>query len=91
MEDEGFSAARAKILGIQLNLPRAKIDTLMSNNDDDANALLNYVIDSWLEQTEPSWEELALALEKSYCKRIANDGVFQIKNSYHINFRGGSR
>ncbi len=76
LKDEGFSAAHAKILGTHLNLPRATIRTLKKNNADDANGLLYDIIDSWLDQTEPSWEELARALDKCDYHRIARKCKF---------------
>ncbi len=78
LKDGGFSAAHAKILGTHLNLPRARIKTLKKNNADDADGLLYDIIDSWLDQTEPSWEELARALDKSEYKRLAREGEFYI-------------
>ncbi len=77
LKDEGFSGAHAKILGAHLNLPRATIKTLKRNNADDANGLLYDIIDSWLDQTEPSWEELARALYKCDYKRIAGKCEFK--------------
>ncbi len=53
------------MLGTHLNLPRARIKTLKNNNADVADGLLYDIVDSWLDQTEPTWEELARALDKS--------------------------
>ncbi len=76
LKEEGFSAAHAKFLGTHLNLPRATIKTMKKNNADDANGLLFDIIDNWLDQTEPSWEELARALDKCDYRRIARKCEF---------------
>ena len=76
MKEEGFSAAHAGILGTHLNLPRATINTLKKNNAGDADGLLINIIDSWLNQTEPSRGKLARALDLSGYKRIAEKCEF---------------
>ncbi len=72
----GFSAASARSLGIYLLVPIATIKTLKKNNVDDAEGMLIDIIDSWLNQTEPSWEKLARALDKCDYKRIARECEF---------------
>ena len=47
----------------------------MKNNAGDADGLLYDVMDSWLQLTEPSWEKLAEALDKSDYKLIARKGT----------------
>ena len=74
MKDGGFSAAHASA---HLNLPPATINTLMSNNTGNADGLLSDIIDSWQRQPEPSWEELARALDKCDYKRITRKCEFK--------------
>ena len=69
----GFSAAKARSLGVH---PIATIKTLKKDNVDDAEGLLIDIIDSWLNQTEPSWGKLAGALDKCDYKRIARECEF---------------
>ncbi len=76
LKEEGFSAAYAEILGTHLNLPRARIKILKSDNAGDANDLLYDIINSWLNQTEPSWEKLARALDRCDYRRIARKCKF---------------
>ncbi len=76
LKDGGFSSAAARSLGIHLLLPMATIKTLKKNNVDDADGLLMDIIDSWLNQTEPSWGKLARALDKCDYQRIARECEF---------------
>ena len=71
MKEEGFSAADAETLGGHLNVPRSDIRTLKKNNVGNAMSLFYDIIDTWLQLTEPSLEELAKALERSDYKNIA--------------------
>ncbi len=78
LKARGFSAAHARSLGIHLLVPIATIKTLKKDNVDDAEGLLIDIIVSWLNQTEPSWEELAGALYKCNYQRIARECEFKL-------------
>ncbi len=72
LEDEGFSEAKADILGENLGIPRPKMTTLKKNNVENVVGLFHEVIDYWLNNFEPSWRKLANALSRSGYKRIAD-------------------
>ncbi len=67
-----------KFLGHIWIYQELQFKTLKKNNADDANGLLYDIIDSWLDQTEPSWEELARVLGSGQMEyqRIARKCVF---------------
>ncbi len=72
LKDNGFSEAKAGILGENLGIPRAIIKALKKNNVGNAAGLFSDVIDDWLNNSEPSWRKLANALSRSGYKRIAD-------------------
>ena len=72
LKEERFSSADAQLLGVHLNIPQPTMNTLTKNNVGNADGLLYDVIDSWLNFTDPTAEELAKALDNSDCKRIAD-------------------
>ncbi len=72
LKDNGFSEAKADILGENLGIPRPKIITLEKNNAGNAEGLFRDVIVYWLDNLEPSWIKLADALGRSDYKTIAD-------------------
>ena len=71
LKDKGFSEADAETLGVHLKVPWPEIRTMKKNNVGNARGLYYDIIDAWLQQTEPSLELLAVALDKSDYKNIA--------------------
>ncbi len=71
MKAEGFSASDAEALGVHLQVPRSDIKTMKTDNVGNARGLLYNIIDAWLQQREPTLEELAEALERTDYKKIA--------------------
>ncbi len=71
LKEEGFSSADSETLGGYLEIPRPTINTLKKDNQGNSDGLLYDVIGKWMQGTEPSWEELAKALDKSEYKKMA--------------------
>ncbi len=71
MKAEGFSASDSETLGVHLKVPRPNIRTMKKNNVGNATGLYYDIIDAWLQQREPSLEELAEALERTDYINIA--------------------
>ena len=82
LTDGGFSASDAETLGEHLQVTRPNIKTLKMDYHGNAVGLFYAVIDSWLQLSEPSWEKLAEALDKSdypnISKRIRGEIIFML-------------